>query len=32
MAYTADATGEKWLCACKHTSNAPLCDGSHKKL
>jgi CDGSH-type Zn-finger protein len=21
-----------WWCQCKHTGNAPLCDGSHKKL
>ena len=32
MAYTADATGEKWFCACKHSKGAPMCDGTHKTL
>lgn len=22
--------GDDYLCACKHTSNAPFCDGTHK--
>jgi len=31
-AYAPTATGKAYLCACKHTHNAPLCDGSHKAL
>jgi CDGSH-type Zn-finger protein len=23
---------EIWFCQCKHTKNAPFCDGSHKEL
>ena len=32
LAYTADVTGDKYFCACKHTKTAPMCDGGHKAL
>jgi CDGSH-type Zn-finger protein len=32
MKYDATRTGTAWFCGCKHTKNAPLCDGSHKAL
>ncbi|MGP0058639.1 MAG: CDGSH iron-sulfur domain-containing protein, partial [Beijerinckiaceae bacterium] len=32
QAYTPEQTGKAYFCACKHTKNAPLCDGSHKAL
>ena len=30
--YTAEKDGTAWFCGCKHTKNAPLCDGTHKTL
>jgi CDGSH-type Zn-finger protein len=32
MKYTAEKSGDHWLCACKNTSRKPLCDGTHKTL
>ena len=32
MAFTADEDGEKYLCQCKQTKNAPFCDGTHRSL
>jgi CDGSH-type Zn-finger protein len=32
LAYTADVTGTKWFCGCKHSGTKPMCDGTHKKL
>ena len=32
QAYTAEVTGDKWFCACKHSGNKPMCDGAHKQL
>lgn len=30
--FTAEKSGKAWLCGCKHTGNAPFCDGTHKTL
>ena len=30
--YTAEKEGTAYLCGCKATKNAPLCDGTHKSL
>jgi CDGSH-type Zn-finger protein len=32
MKWTAEATGPKFFCGCKHTAGKPFCDGSHKAL
>ncbi len=32
MEFTAEKEGAAYLCACKHTENAPYCDGAHKKI
>lgn len=32
LEWTAPETGTKFMCGCKHTKQAPLCDGSHAKL
>ncbi len=32
MKYTAEKSGDHWLCACKQTAKKPLCDGTHKTL
>jgi CDGSH-type Zn-finger protein len=32
IAVTPDADGKVTLCLCKHTGNAPYCDGSHAGL
>jgi len=32
MPFVAEKSGPAHLCRCKHTSNAPYCDGSHTKL
>jgi len=32
MKYTAEKSGDHWMCACKQSKNKPLCDGSHKTL
>ena len=29
-ASAAEKSGDAWLCQCKHTKNAPFCDGSHR--
>ena len=31
-AFTAEKTETVFLCGCKHTANAPYCDGTHTKL
>ena len=31
-AFKVEQDGEAFLCACKHTCNAPYCDGSHKQF
>ena len=30
--FVAEENGDGFLCACKHTANAPFCDGTHKKF
>jgi CDGSH-type Zn-finger protein len=32
MKFTAEETGEVWLCNCKQTSTPPFCDGTHRKV
>jgi CDGSH iron-sulfur domain-containing protein 3 len=32
MKWTADATGKKFFCGCKHTAKGPFCDGTHSKI
>jgi CDGSH-type Zn-finger protein len=32
VAFELSETKSVWLCACKHTSNKPFCDGTHKRL
>ena len=32
MAFKPDASGEAWLCMCKHTGTLPYCDGAHARL
>lgn len=32
LKFTAEETGEVWLCNCKQTKNPPFCDGSHKMV
>lgn len=30
--FTAEKSGEMFLCQCKNTGNAPFCDGTHARL
>jgi CDGSH-type Zn-finger protein len=30
--YKAETNGTVYFCACKHSKNGALCDGSHKAL
>jgi CDGSH-type Zn-finger protein len=32
MAFTAEESKTAYLCGCKHSKNAPYCDGAHKAL
>lgn len=32
VTFTAEESGEAWLCGCKHTHTAPMCDGTHETL
>jgi CDGSH-type Zn-finger protein len=32
MEYKATADGDAWFCGCKHSKNAPMCDGSHNMV
>ena len=32
MAFVADKSGKRGLCACKQTQNPPYCDGAHKDV
>jgi len=31
-AFTAEESGDAFLCRCKHTANVPFCDGTHKQF
>ncbi|MBE4202112.1 glutamate synthase [Vibrio parahaemolyticus] len=32
MSFTAEKDEDAYLCQCKHTANAPFCDGTHKRF
>ena len=32
LSFTAEKTGDAYLCMCKQTKNPPYCDGTHSKL
>ncbi len=32
LKFTAEETGEVWLCNCKQTKTPPFCDGTHKSV
>jgi CDGSH iron-sulfur domain-containing protein 3 len=32
MKFTLEEKKQVALCACKHTNNAPFCDGAHSQL
>ena len=32
LKFEAEESGDAYLCMCKHSKNAPYCDGTHAKL
>ncbi len=32
MSFVAEKDEDAYLCQCKHTANAPFCDGTHKQF